>query len=139
MTEQVADGPHERTVGPLLPCPCCGASDGYRLAKGSTYRWWSVQCAACGQAFGECASDRRRTPTLLNRHRPADEHWNKIAAHADRLRALAELVMQETGEDSDGLMLHEPREALVILRRAAAAVLVPNARVARAKSAEEMR
>jgi phage terminase large subunit GpA-like protein len=80
-------GPVDRDVGPLLPCPCCGASDGYRLTEGTTYRWWHVECAACGQEFGECRSDRRRTPALLTRHRFADEHWNEIAAHADRLRA----------------------------------------------------
>jgi len=35
------------------------------------------------------------------------------------LAALRALILHETGEDKDGLMPHEPREALLILRRTA--------------------
>lgn len=53
--------------------------------------------------------------------------WGRAAAKAitERKQAEAEaarlrdLILHETGEDKDGLMPHEPREALLILRRAA--------------------
>lgn len=73
----------------LLPCPMCGASKGYRLSEGSTYRWWWVLCVACGRTVDECCSDSRKsigTP-LPARWPNADATWNDAAAHAESLRA----------------------------------------------------
>lgn len=52
-----------------------------------------------------------------------------LAARDERVReleALRNLVLTETGEDGEGNMPHEPREALLILRKAARALLSPS-------------
>lgn len=91
MSEAEGGGPHERTVGPLLPCPFCGAREGYKLRNGSTYRWWIVACAACGDEIGECRSrGNRQAPADIGRDEVADEHWNRLAARAESLRAEGE-------------------------------------------------
>lgn len=88
MSEAEGGGPHERTVGPLLPCPFCGAREGYKLRNGSTYRWWIVACAACGDEIGECRSrGNRQAPADIGRDEVADERWNRLAARAESLRA----------------------------------------------------
>ena len=43
-------------LGPLVPCPLCGADKGYTLTDGSTYRWWVVSCAGCGHDLGAAAT-----------------------------------------------------------------------------------
>lgn len=78
----------------LLPCPLCGAKSGYTLADGSTYRWWSVQCAECGQELSECRSNgsTRLDDLKPARRQQADEAWNEAGAHAESLRRrIAEL------------------------------------------------
>lgn len=75
-------------LGPLVACPFCGASKGYTLRDGDTYRWWMVMCAGCGAGVAECRSD---SSTKLDAPKPprwpaADEEWNAAGAYADRLR-----------------------------------------------------
>lgn len=69
---------------PLVPCPFCGNRDGYTLAEGATYRWWRVQCSACGAGVAECRSDRRtHLGTALPAVWPsAHEAWNAAGAYA---------------------------------------------------------
>lgn len=72
----------------LVPCPLCGGEKGYALREGSTYRWWYVSCAACGDELGECHADRTHGDgPLPTRWEHADDHWNAIGAHAQSLRA----------------------------------------------------
>ena len=80
-------GPVERQVRALVPCALCGADKGYTLADGTTCRWWYVSCAACGEEVGECAADRgQRDYPLPTRWAHADDHWDRVGAHAERLR-----------------------------------------------------
>jgi hypothetical protein len=68
----------------LVPCPLCGADEGYKLYEGSTIRWWSVCCASCEQEISEA---RKANPEELTpRTRPADEVWNKAEEYAERMR-----------------------------------------------------
>lgn len=78
-------------LGPLVPCPMCGADKGYTLTDGSTYRWWSVRCSDCGQEVGECRSSgyaKMKEPKPA-RDKDADEVWNDAGAYAERLRLVA--------------------------------------------------
>jgi hypothetical protein len=93
MSDESVGGPVDRDVGRLLPCPFCGAEQGYKLRNGSTYRWWIVACASCGDEIGECRSrGNRQAPADIDRDEVADEHWNRLAARADRLRAEVEAL-----------------------------------------------
>lgn len=76
----------------LVPCPLCGGRSGYRLAPGSTYRWWGVQCSDCGDQVTECSGDRRTQfdRPLPDRWSAADEAWNAAGQYAESLRADAE-------------------------------------------------
>ena len=76
----------------LVPCPLCGASDGYTLTEGDTYRWWLVLCRGCGEPVTECRSDRRTTSeSVLPEHWPAaEEAWNSAGAYAYALLKRAE-------------------------------------------------
>lgn len=68
----------------LVACPLCGADEGYRLDEGSTYRWWSVHCAGCGQEVSEA---RATYPAeTASRTSAADEAWNAAGAYAQSLR-----------------------------------------------------
>ena len=81
-------------LGRLLPCPLCGADKGYTLGEGSTYRWWSVQCGACGQEVAEARATypAETTPRTAR----ADAAWNESGSHANGLRAkVAELEAAE--------------------------------------------
>lgn len=97
MTEPISPavrGPLEATVGLLVACPLCGAADGYKLRDGTTYRWWWVDCAACGRSLDECASDRRTqlgTP-LPGSWPDADQAWNEAGDYAHRLRTDAQAL-----------------------------------------------
>jgi len=78
----------ERQATVLVACPLCGADAGYTLGDGSTYRWWTVACAACGGELGECSANRDLpvdAPKPI-RWELADEHWMRCGAHAQRLR-----------------------------------------------------
>jgi len=68
----------------LVPCALCGEDKGYTLDEGSTYRWWSVKCAACGQEVAEARSNypAETTPRTTR----ADDAWNDAGAHAAGLR-----------------------------------------------------
>lgn len=79
---------HFRDATELVLCPLCGAGQGYTLSEGSTPRWWIVSCAACGEDLGECRSDQahRYGAKLPVRWAGADDHWNYVGAHAQRLR-----------------------------------------------------
>ena len=68
----------------LVLCPLCGENKGYTLAEGSTYRWWSVQCAGCGQEVTEARADypAETTPRTTR----ADDGWNEAGAYAQGLR-----------------------------------------------------
>lgn len=71
----------------LVRCPLCGEDKGYKLDEGSTFRWWSVCCAGCGQEVTECRAafgSTQRTPP--SRTLPADAGWNAAGAYAERLR-----------------------------------------------------
>ena len=85
------EGPVERTVRPLVRCGLCGADKGYTLDEGSTFRWWSVRCADCGQEVSEARAASGPAPLFPpTRTTPADEEWNRAGAYADRLRAAIE-------------------------------------------------
>lgn len=72
----------------LVRCPLCGDDKGYKLFQGSTFRWWSVSCAGCGQEVTECRAAFGSTQhTPAGRTLPADAAWNAAGAYADRLRA----------------------------------------------------
>ena len=85
-------------LGPLVGCPFCGSCDGYKLAEGSTYRWWLVQCKTCGAGVTECHSDRRTLAgtTLPDVWPAAHEGWNDAGAHAHKLRTLLARYRDET-------------------------------------------
>lgn len=72
----------------LVGCPFCGAHDGYKLAEGETYRWWTVHCKACGAIVTDCRSEVRAhfDATLPDSWPPADEAWNEAGKHAEALR-----------------------------------------------------
>lgn len=74
--------------------------------------------------------DRGALPTIACK--PAAGQ-NESGSEIERLRGLAALVVRETGEDEDGLMPHEPREALLILREAALVLVPSNAGPGKAK------
>ena len=84
----------------LVPCPLCGACAGYALSEGSTYRWWRMQCSACGGDLGECASDRRMSfgESLPARWKHADAAWNDAGKHAQDLRAEIARLRAELAE-----------------------------------------
>lgn len=75
-------------LGPLVACPFCGKQDGYKLAEGDTYRWWLVQCKACGAGVAECHSDRRTQAgtELPDSWMAAHAAWNEAGKHAHELR-----------------------------------------------------
>lgn len=75
-------------LGPLVECPFCGKAEGYRLAEGDTYRWWLVQCKACGAGVAECHSDRRTQAgtELPQTWMAAHVAWNEAGKHAHELR-----------------------------------------------------
>ncbi|MEY5097762.1 MAG: hypothetical protein RJA36_481 [Pseudomonadota bacterium] len=103
-------GPLDATVGLLVACPLCGAADGYKLRDGTTYRWWWVDCAACGRSLDECASDRR---TQLGTPLPvswpyADQAWNEAGYYAHRLRADAQ-ALREMLRDTQTAVCHATR------------------------------
>jgi hypothetical protein len=90
-------------LGPLVACPLCGKQDGYGLAEGDTYRWWLVQCKACGAGVAECHSDRRtQAGTVLPETcMAAHEAWNEAGKHAHELRcALYEADMLAGHDDA---------------------------------------
>ena len=67
----------------LVACPLCGALDGYVLAEGSTFRWWSVRCAKCGQEVSEA---RAAYPAVeMLRTARADVAWNAAGQHSHEL------------------------------------------------------
>lgn len=82
-------------LGPLVACPLCGKREGYKLAEGDTYRWWRVQCKACGADVAECHSDRRTQAgtELPQTWMAAHEAWNEAGKYANELRkSLARLA-----------------------------------------------
>ena len=81
----------------LVPCPLCGAQDGYSLAEGDTYRWWEVWCAVCGNSVAECTSDRKITAgsALPGQWPAADRAWNRAGKYAYTLRIRAEAAEAE--------------------------------------------
>ena len=80
--------PLELRVGRLVRCPLCGADKGYTLDEGSTFRWWSVCCADCGQEVSEARAALGPTPlTPPARTAACDAEWNSAGAHAEKLRA----------------------------------------------------
>jgi len=102
-------------LGPLVACPLCGADKGYKLSDGSTYRWWDVYCASCGGAVAECSSDRRTRlgAELPARWPAADEAWNSVGAHANKLRTLLARYRDETPLGHQPHMIaHQADEAL---------------------------
>ena len=83
----------------LNPCPLCGGRKGYLLDTGSTFRWYAVNCADCGETLTAC-----RASLPYNQPRPprsdlADEAWQEVTKHhAAVMRAL---------QEADTLMGHE--------------------------------
>ena len=79
-------------LGSLVPCPLCGADKGYKLCAGSTYRWWAVCCAECGQEVSEA---RAKYPAATKpRVETADRAWNEAGRHANQLRQALRQVAQ---------------------------------------------
>ena len=73
------------------------------LAEGDTYRWWLVQCKACGAGVAECHSDRRTQAgtELPKTWMAAHEAWNEAGKHAHELRcALYEADMLAGHDDA---------------------------------------
>jgi hypothetical protein len=90
-------------LGPLVPCPFCGASKGYTLRDGDTYRWWLVMCAGCGAGVAECRSD---SSTKLDAPKPvrwqaADDEWNEAGKHAQQLRTALQEADTIMGHDDE--------------------------------------
>lgn len=88
-------------LGPLVECPFCGRREGYKLAEGDTYRWWLVQCAACGAGVSECHSDRRTQAgtELPETWMAAHEAWNEAGKYAHELRCALYEVDRLAGHD----------------------------------------
>ena len=126
-------------LGRLLPCPLCGDDKGYNLCEGSTFRWWSVQCGACGQEVTEARATypAETTPRTAR----ADAAWNDAGAYASRLRAAlkaandqAEHFEREWYLRGDALEKiatwpHEHDTHLIALRNIARDALRPNVEV----------
>ena len=90
-TQLPEGGPLDGMVRPLVRCGLCGADKGYTLDQGSTFRWWSVRCADCGQEVSEARAASGPAPLIPpSRTTPADDEWNRAGAYADRLRAAIE-------------------------------------------------
>ena len=103
-------------LGRLLPCPLCGEDKGYNLCEGSTHRWWSVQCGACGQEVTEA---RATYPAeTAPRTAMADVEWNRAGAHANGLREALKKI---------ATWPHEHDTHLIALRNIARDALRPNA------------
>ncbi len=117
MTDQATPAKVRLTdgLGPLVACPFCGKDDGYRLAEGDTYRWWLVQCKACGAGVAECHSDRRTQAgtELPQTWMAAHEAWNEAGAYAHKLRTLLARYRDETPLGHQPHMIsHQADEAL---------------------------
>ena len=82
----------------LVPCALCGEDKGYILDAGSTYRWWSVKCAACGQEVAEARANNPAETTL--RTARADDAWRNAGAHAAGLRG----ELQRLKESADAVL-----------------------------------
>ena len=76
----------------LLPCPLCGAQEGYTLIDGGDYKRWSVQCMGCGEVLSEC---RRTYPDGEEETRSdqGDAAWNDAGAYAQSLRDATALAV----------------------------------------------
>ena len=88
----------------LVPCPLCGANEGYTLSQGSTHRWWLPVCLGCGEQIGECRSDPTLPHNALvpDRWGLADAAWNAAGKHAQGLRdenAKLRIQLQALAED----------------------------------------
>lgn len=94
-------GPVDCPVRPLVPCPLCGAADGYRLQEGNTYRWWDVRCGACADLVAECRSDGRTDMgrALPKRWPAADAAWNEAGRYAQQL--------MQALQEADTIMGHD--------------------------------
>lgn len=82
------EGTTEAGSAPLVPCPLCGAREGYHLEPSNICRWWNVFCGACGSLVTECRSGPEKTPP--DRCAAADAVWNEAGAYAEGLREHAE-------------------------------------------------
>lgn len=85
----------------LVPCPLCGVDSGYLLDEGSTYRYWSVQCANCRQEVAEARATHPAETTP--RTASADAAWQEAGAHAAGLRAEIERLRFEISRAADGI------------------------------------
>ena len=84
----------------LVRCPLCGANGGYTLEEGSTFRWWSVRCAGCGQEVSEARAALEPTPlTPPERTAPADAAWNAAGAYANEMRQEIRYLRQYGNKD----------------------------------------
>jgi predicted RNA-binding Zn-ribbon protein involved in translation (DUF1610 family) len=103
----------------LFACPLCGGDKGYTLRNGSTYRWWIVSCAACGEDIGECAAHRQKAyhAPFPERWGHADEHWNAVGAYAERLRVALRLVKYQAVSLSDAQVIALERRVNECTRR----------------------
>lgn len=95
---------------PLVPCPLCGGTKGYKLSDGSTYRWWSLLCADCGEILGECRSNgyARMDEPKPERDEGADEAWSAAGKHAQELRDEIDRLQSLANDQADELdAMHE--------------------------------
>lgn len=104
MAEQQALGPLT-SWGPSFPTPDTPEGGDYAIRD------------AKGQIVAETFARSDYTVT-----QPAKAYAQLFAAAPDLL-ALARLIEHETGEDENGELPHEPREALLVLRDAARAAI----------------
>ncbi|WP_395794803.1 hypothetical protein [Aquimonas sp.] len=90
----------------LHPCPLCGASQGYDLKAGDTFRWFDVMCTCCHAIVAEA---RRGDHPADARNPAADVVWNEAGAYAASLAAeCARLRAERRGDgcaDFERLMI----------------------------------
>ena len=80
----------------LNPCPLCGGAEGYKPLEGSTFRWWQVVCAACGERVTECRSDPGvRWDRVPSSHPHADAAWQEATKHHAIVRTTARLLAEQ--------------------------------------------
>lgn len=83
----------------LHPCPLCGASLGYELRPGETFRWFDVMCSGCKENVAE---SRRGKHPMEGRNPAADVAWNKAASYAAELLAECQRLRAEiAARDAD--------------------------------------
>ena len=102
----------------LVPCPLCGGSKGYTLAKPHCdYKRFEVQCSVCGEPVTDClAGNRRFDDEPPSSSTKADAAWNEAGAYAEGLR-VSVIALREICRDAHDRLLRgaSERELLATL------------------------